>query len=273
MEIGVITGLNPDVNYLAPVREMGFNCVQLCSWNPDHCTAEQLKRAKQMLSDYGIRISSFWAGYTGPIAWNFTEGPITLGLVPEKYRRERLDQLKMWADFAAELKAPAIVTHCGFLPENMTDPEFPRVVEALVEIGSYCKNLGMGFWFETGQETPVTLLRHITATGLDNLGINLDPANLLLYGKGNPVDSLDVFGRYVKSVHAKDGFCPTDGNSLGQEARLGDGIVHFDQLVPKLIKLGYTGDFIIEREISGEQQKLDIRHAETLLKGWMSLAN
>ena len=270
MDIGVITYIHPEDDFIAPVRDLGLSCAQVCSWNPDHCTPELLRRTRELLDKHGVRISSFWAGYTGPIVWNFKEGPVTLGIVPPAYRAERVAQLKRWADFAAALGAPAIVTHCGFLPENMTDPEFPSVVVALKDIGGYCRKLGIGFWFETGQETPVTLLRHIAATGLDNLGINLDPANLLLYGKGCPVDSLDVFGQYVKSVHAKDGCCPTNPLELGHETRLGDGLVHFDQLVPKLIRLGYTGDFIIEREIHGEQQQKDIRHAEKLLRGWMA---
>lgn len=270
MAIGVITGLHPDTDFIGPVRELGLSCVQICSWNPDHRTPESLRHARALLDQHEIRLSSFWGGYTGPIAWNFTEGPTTLGIVPPELRADRVQQLKQWADFAAELGAPALVTHCGFLPENMTDPLFPGVVEALTDIGSYCKKLGIGFWFETGQETPVTLLRHIKATGLDNLGINLDPANLLLYGRGNPIDALDVFGPYVKSVHAKDGCCPTDPYNLGHEMRLGDGLVHFDRLVPKLLNLGFTGDFIIEREISGEQQKKDILHAADLLNGWIA---
>lgn len=269
MAIGAITYIQPEKDFIAPLHELGLTCAQVCCWNMSYCTPEQIRHTRTLLDDHGIRLSSFWAGYDGPVVWNFKEGPITLGIVPPALRASRLECLKRWADFAAELGAPAIVTHCGFLPENMTDPEFPPVVEALQDIGGYCRERNLGFWFETGQETPVTLLRHIKATGLDNLGINLDPANLLLYGKGSPIDSLDVFGSYVKSVHAKDGCCPTDPELLGHEVRLGDGLVRYHEFVPKLLGLGYTGDFIIEREISGEQQKKDILHAVDLLNGWM----
>ena len=269
MEIGVITRLRPDTDFIAPVRELGLTCAQVCCWDSDLCTPEQLRRTRELLDRHGIRLSSFWAGYPGRVAWNFREGPTTLGIVPPHLRAMRLDALRHWADFAAELGAPAIVTHCGFLPENMTDPEFPPVVEALRDIAGYCRDRGIGFWFETGQETPVTLLRHIVAVGLDNLGINLDPANLLLYGKGSPVDSLDVFGQYVRSIHAKDGCCPSDPYELGHETRLGDGLVRYHEFIPKLLRIGFTGDLIIEREISGEQQRKDILHAADLLRGWI----
>ena len=131
----------------------------------------------------------------------------------------------------------------------------------------YCKKLGIGFWFETGQETPVTLLRFIEEVGLDNLGINLDPANLLLYGKGNPIDALHVFGKWVRSIHAKDGCPPTTGTELGPEVKVGTGFVRYPEFIPKLLDCGFTGDLTIEREIRGEQQNKDIRDTIGYLQG------
>ena len=101
--------------------------------------------------------------------------------------------------------------------------------------------------------------------GGEYLGVNLDPANLLLYGKANPCDALDVIGAYVRGVHAKDGEYPTDGRRLGVEKPLGDGRVHFEVLLPKLKALGYRGALTIEREISGPQQIADIKRAIKLL--------
>ena len=96
--------------------------------------------------------------------------------------------------------------------------------------------------------------------------MNLDTANLILYGKANPVDALDVIGKYVRNLHAKDGFYPTDGMNLGREARVGDGKVDFEGVIRGLHALGYDGAITIEREISGEQQNLDIRHARDYLQ-------
>ncbi len=131
------------------------------------------------------------------------------------------------ADFTAQIGVPDIITHVGFIPENPNEPEYRSLVSALRYLVQYCQGGGLHFLFETGQETPVTLLRTIEDIGLPNVGINLDPANLILYGKANPVDALDVFGKYVRGVHAKDGLYPTTEASLGQEVPLGHGKVNF----------------------------------------------
>jgi L-ribulose-5-phosphate 3-epimerase len=147
----------------------------------------------------------------------------------------------------------------GFIPENAKDPELQALVNAVGEVAQECKEHGIEFWFETGQETPVAMLRLIELAGTGNLGINLDPANLILYGKANPIDALDVFGSYVKNIHAKDGLYPTDPMKLGKEVKVGDGKVRFPEFVAALKAIGYTGEYIIECEISGEKQQKDIK--------------
>lgn len=270
MDIGVMSGLSEKGEGLKTVADFGLRCCQVVSWSMELCRPEVAKATRKAAEDAGVRISAFWAGVPGPAAWNFTHGPVTLGLVPAEFRWARMEALKRWADFAAILGAPAIVTHCGFLPENMTDPDYEAVTVAIRDVAGYCKKLGLGFWFETGQETPVTLLRYIDAVGLDNLGINLDPANLLMYGRGNPIDALDVFGRHVRCVHAKDGNCPTDGLHLGPEVRVGTGAVRFPEFLRKLKSVGFAGDLVIEREIHGEQQRLDIARTVEDLRRWVA---
>ncbi|TMV52732.1 sugar phosphate isomerase/epimerase [Paenibacillus mesophilus] len=100
----------------------------------------------------------------------------------------------------------------------------------------------MEFWFETGQETPVVLLRTIQRVGTNNLGINYDPANLILYGKGNSVEALDMIGPYIRNIHVKDGFYPTDGEHLGRQVAVGQGKVDFPRLLAGLKKLGFQGE-------------------------------
>ena len=109
-------------------------------------------------------------------------------------------------------------------------------------------------------------MRILEDIGTDNLGINLDPANLLMYGKANPVDALDVLGAYVRGVHAKDGEYPTDGRKLGVEKPLGEGRVDFLRPLAKLKALGYDGALTIEREISGPQQIEDIKRSKRFLE-------
>lgn len=269
--IGVIHMLdtNHKGNMFQVVSDYDFRVCQLCGWDRELCTKEVAERVVREALEVNVRVCAVWAGVPGPAEWNFTGGPITLGLVPEQYREERIKALKDWADFAVWIGAPAIITHCGFIPENMTDPEYPKVVAAIREVATYCESLGIEFWFETGQETPVVLLRTIKQVGTSNLGINLDPANLILYGKGNPIDALDTFGSYVRNIHVKDGLYPTDGDRLGEEVRAGTGKVSFPLFIQKLKEIGFTGEYIIEREISGEEQRQDILQTTNDLKLWM----
>ena len=256
--IGAIISLEHE-EPLEQLTSLGLSVCQLSSWSPDSWSAKTARAMRDELAGSGVTATAFWGGWSGPKAWNFSEGPSTLGIVPREYRSQRTTELKRAGEFAVELGVPAVVTHLGFLPENPSDPEFGPVVETVREIGRYLDSLGLEFWFETGQETPVAMVRVIRESGLTNLGVNLDPANLILYGKANPVDAVGIFGRLIRNVHAKDGRYPTDPMKLGEETRVGEGLVGFPALIEALERAGYEGPFIIEREISGEEQRRDIR--------------
>jgi sugar phosphate isomerase/epimerase len=254
----------PSLNYVA---EFGLKTCQLCCWSADTYSPELAKRIREESARTGVSVTSLWAGWPGPKVWDFIDGPATLGLVPREYRTARVEALQRAGKFAHEAGLPAIVTHLGFIPENPRDPVFDEVVAAVKDIAVFLKELGVQFWFETGQETPVTMLRLIERVGTGNLGVNLDSANLILYGKANPIDALDVFGQHVRGVHAKDGMYPTDPMKLGHEVKVGEGRVRFPEFVKRLEGLGYKGAYIIEREISGEQQKKDIADTVKYLEG------
>ena len=273
--IGAMVGYNTDVDILEKFRknqELGINSCQICIWNVDIFKSdEHAEKIKSAIAETGINVSSLWAGWTGPCEWNFTAGPDTIGLVPVAYRFTRLNELKSASDFAEKIGVNQVITHVGFIPENPSATEFNGTVAALRNLCGYMKQKGQYFLFETGQETPITLLRTIEAIGTGNLGVNLDTANPILYGKANPVDALDVFGKYVMDTHIKDGFYPTNGMYLGHEARAGDGKANIPEVVRKLIvEYNYEGPFTIEREISGEQQTADIIHAKKLLEDAMA---
>ncbi len=265
LDIGVIISLEKLLeNGIQELEELGLDTCQVNAWNTDILTEENANRLKEMAGDK-VRIASVWVGWPGPKAWNFIDGPSTLGLVPKEYRYVRMEALKRGADFAKILGVNDIVTHVGFIPENPSTTEYRETVIAVREVASYCKNLNIYFNFETGQETPITLIRTIEDVGLDNLGINLDPANLLLYGKANPVDAVDIFKGLIRGVHVKDGKYPTDGKHLGEETPVGEGLVNFPVLIDRLVKYNYKGPLIIEREISGPKQKEDILKAKNIL--------
>ena len=196
LDVGVLVGLSRDPEPgIRKVADLKLHSCQVSSWNPDDWAEETGEKLREACRRHEVRVSTFWSGCPGPAVWNFTEGPKTIGLVPPEYRAMRVEALKKAADFAAGFQLPSITTHVGFIPEDPNDPKFEGTVEALREVAGHCRKLGIAFCFETGQETPVTLLRTIERIGLDNLGINLDTGNLILYGKANPVDAIDVFGR------------------------------------------------------------------------------
>ncbi len=251
---------------LQKLRQMDFSTCQLLSWKPEVWTTENARTLKGWLEEYGITPSAFWCGYAGPGEWNFYEGPVTLGLVPPEYREMRVKNLCDGGDFAKALGLTDVVTHMGFIPESPNDPEWLPFCDAVRRVAEHLKENGQWLLFETGQETPVTMLRCFEVVGTGNLGVNLDTANLILYGKANPVDALDTFGTYVRNVHAKDGRYPTNGHDLGEETRLGDGKVDFLKFFQTLKELGYDGAVTIEREIEGAQQDADILYAREYLR-------
>lgn len=248
------------------LRENHFDSCQLISWNPSVWTDENAVTLKKLLTQYEITVSAFWCGWEGPRIWDFYDGQLTLGLIPPEYRQMRIQNLCMGADFAHKLGISDVVTHMGFIPENPNDPNFNAFCVAVRTVALHLKENGQFLLFETGQETPVTMLRCFEQVGLDNLGVNLDTANLILYGKANPVDALDVFGRYVRNIHAKDGLYPTNGHDLGKETRIGEGKVDFRALFARLHALGYDSYVTIEREISGDQQLIDILESREYLQ-------
>ncbi len=247
------------------LQEMGIPTCQLACWDLSLFTDEKAEEIKTACAETGVAVSALWCGWSGPCTWNFYEGQTTLGLVPAAYRYDRMKELVKGAEFAQKIGVSDVITHCGFLPENPCSPEFAEIVVCLKWLTKQYAARGCNFLFETGQETPVTLLRTIEEVGAENIGINLDPANLILYGKANPVDALDMIGKYVRNVHGKDGMYPTDGRRLGKETPLGEGKVNYPALIRRLAEIGYQGPITIEREITGDQQTEDVKAACALL--------
>ena len=248
------------------VHEFGMGCCQLMT-NAGAVTKENADAVVSASKEFDITVSAVWAAWSGPAEWNFYGGPQTLGLVPVAYRQKRLDEICAQADFAAGIGVTDVITHVGFLPEDPNDSNFPSICACLRWLCRRLEAQGQYFLFETGQETPTTLLRTIESTGCPNMGINLDTANLILYGRGSTVDALDVFGGYVRNTHMKDGMYPTTGRELGREVPLGEGKANIREVIRRLEEIGYTGIYCVEREISGIKQLEDIQAARDLIAG------
>ena len=245
---------------------LGIRHAQLISWNSANWTDESAQEINALVKELDFTFTAFWCGWCGPKFWNFTEGPQTLGLVPVEYRHLRMNDMLNGAAFAKKIGVNDIITHMGFIPCLPNDPNYPGFLAAVKFLARSYKRDGQNLLFETGQETPVCLLRLIEDVGTGNLFVNLDPANLVMYGMANPVDALDVFGDYVRGVHAKDGKYPTNGRELGPEVKVGTGKVDYPKLIEGLKAHGFDGSLTIEREISGEQQIIDIKDTKKYLE-------
>ena len=137
------------------------------------------------------------------------------------------------ADFAAQLGVPGIATHIGFVPEDDHDPDYIAVRELVRRVCDHAATLEQTFALETGQERAEVLLDFIHDVNRDNLGINFDPANMILYGTGDPIEALGILAAHILSVHCKDGNWPKPGRlgALGTEVALGQGAVNIEKVL------------------------------------------
>jgi sugar phosphate isomerase/epimerase len=264
--LGVVTsvvGKNGPEAAIAKVHSLGF---QTCQIHVGMSPADIVEPLREALAKYQVEATAVMTLGEGKNVWDFYQGPLTIGIVPPATRAGRVDALKRASDLGKKLGIEAVHTHCGFIPEDPNEPLYKDAVAAIRDVASHCKANGQTFMMETGQETPITLLRAIEDTGLDNVKVNLDTANLILYGKGEPVGALDVIGKYVHGLHAKDGLYPTDPKKLGKEVAIGEGRVDFPKVIQGLKALNYTGPITIEREISGPKQEADLRASKTFLE-------
>ena len=234
---------NPESD-IAHVHSLGLPTAHVSVQDVSPAMATRLRSA---LDRYEVEATVIHSSGPGEEKYDLVQAPPMFGLVSSRHRRERIDHLKRASDFAKQVGVPALFNQWGFIPEVPSDPLYEPTVMAAREIANHCRGNGQMFFNETGQETPITMLRTIQDTGVDNLGLVLDAGNLVVYGKGNPVDALDVIGKYVRAVHAKGGFYPTDPRYLGKQVPASQhSKVDWPQLIRRLKALGYDGTVTIE---------------------------
>jgi L-ribulose-5-phosphate 3-epimerase len=249
------------------VHDLGFpTCFLSLDAYIGKFTPQLATQFKGLLTKYNVTCTTVEVVAPPPLVWDFMQGPSTIGLVPPATRAARIDALKQASDFAKLLGVHQVQTHCGFIPENPEDPLYKETVAAIKEVAQHCAQNDQLFLMETGQETPTTMSRAIRDVNLPNLGVGLDTANLILYGKANPVDAVAILGPHVHAIHAKDGRWPTNPDKLGEEVLIGTGLVDFKKVFEGLRKGGYTGAITIERETSGPQQIEDVRKEKQYLE-------
>jgi L-ribulose-5-phosphate 3-epimerase len=268
MSLGLLVSpFNAPEEIIRRVHELGFsNCFLSLDGYINRFTPASASQLRGLLTKYDVVATTVEVVGPAPLEWNFLRGPSTIGLVPRASRENRTDALRQVSDFAKLLGVSQVQTHCGFIPEDPADPLYAETVQAIHTVASHCARNDQYFLMETGQETPTTMSRMIRDVNMPNLAVGLDTANLILYGKANPTDAVDILGPHIRSVHAKDGRWPTDPSKLGEEVLIGKGLVDFRTVFTKLHRVGYTGAITIERETSGPQQIDDVRQEKTYLE-------
>lgn len=262
---GIFTSIDEGLGAgLDSVKELGVATVHLHAPGRAFRTAEKTAAIKDQFAAAGIEISVVFAGFPDEDYTTPETTQQTVGLVPLDRRARRLEETLAIADFAAALGVDAVGMHLGFVPEASA-PDFAVVVEVARTVCDHCRGHGQYFHLETGQETADELLAFIGAVDRENLAVNFDPANMILYQAGPPLEALDRVGRFVRSVHCKDAAIERrPGQPWSEDAPLGHGDVNIRAFLLKLRDLGYEGPLTIEREFSPDQVG-DIRAALQLL--------
>lgn len=256
------------VETLQAIKKTGVTCGQLGFEGTLTLNDELAAAWKAALESEDFPIVTCFIAYNGEEYPDIPTVADTVGFVPERFRTERMARTREVSDFAAKLGVNAIGLHIGCVPEDDAHPDYLAVLGMVREIADHAAAHGQIFALETGQESAAVLRDFIEDVNRPNLKINFDPANMILYGSGDPIEALSVLGDLVTSVHAKDGIWPAGGpGSLGIEKVLGTGDVGMRRFVTKLREIGYTGPLCIEREgVAWEQKLVDIEAGVAELK-------
>ncbi len=267
--LGVFASIDAGLGVrLEVAHDLGVPTIQLHAPHQHTRTKPQAERFLEQLEKLGIRISVVFGGFEGESYADIPTVVETVGLVPPATRAARLKEMQEISDFARLLGVSAVGLHIGFVPHDHADPLHAAVVRVARQLCDHCKSNGQNLHLETGQESADTLLDFLHEVGRDNLFVNFDPANMILYGSGEPIEALRKVGRYVRSVHCKDAkWAARPGKEWGREVPLGEGDVGMEDFLRTLKEIGYTGPLTIEREIpqEPERQKEEIGRGLRLL--------
>jgi sugar phosphate isomerase/epimerase len=225
---------------------------------------------KKALDDENFTVVTLFAAYKGESYADIPTVQRTVGFIPPATRAEREARTLAVSDMAAELGVPGIATHVGFVPEDTRDENYIAVRELVRRVCDHAAKHGQTFALETGQEAADTLLDFFLDVNRENLRINFDPANMILYGTGDPIAALDRLQQHVVTVHCKDGDWPPQNvaGALGTERPLGAGAVGMERFIAKLKEIRYKGPLCIEREVHDQAERArDIQRAVALLQG------
>jgi sugar phosphate isomerase/epimerase len=259
LEIGVMFwGGRDPVETLSEVKGLGVRCGQIGIPGDMNLGASARDTWKSALAAEQFTLVTVFAAFTGESYADIPTVQSTVGFIPPETRAEREKRTIECSDFAAVLGIPSIATHIGFVPEDSSHPDYVAVREMVRRVCDHAATHQQTFALETGQEPAQTLLHFFKDANRPNLRINFDPANMILYGTGDPIEALGVLAQHVVSVHAKDGNWPPKGvpGALGKEQPLGQGAVGMERFIDKLKLIGYKNPLNVERECHDHQERL-----------------
>ncbi len=189
----------------------------------------------------------------------------TGGIAPDKTWEQNWQNIRATAALAKELELKLVTFHAGFLPHDPKDPDFAKMLRRLAETAEAFRAAKLVLGLETGQETAPVLVKLLSKLNRPNVGVNFDPANMILYDKGNPITALRKLGPWIRQVHIKDALRTKVPGTWGQEVTVGTGQVNWAAFFATLKELKFTGDFVIERE-AGNQRVADVHTAKEVVK-------
>lgn len=242
------------------LHDQGFGSCEI-NYKKNALTKDFAEQVKMASKKHNIRVTTLVGVPGSKSVWNFRQGPATIGLVPVEERTDKIKVYHEMIDFCAMADIPAMHSHFGFIPEDPSSEQYKDFIKVMQDLANYAKERKVMIYFETGQETPTTLIRAIKDIGTGNVFINCDLANLLMYGKANSLDAVKLFGPLIKEFHAKDGKYPDPNNpyELGAEVPIPTGEVDFPAVIAELKKQGFKGAVTIECELNGSRHDYVIK--------------
>lgn len=250
--------------------ELGVNVAQIACGDPHHANWDEGDDMPAAALASGIAFTSAMLGFPGE---DYTS-PATIrrtgGFGDPALRAERLDRLRWGVERTVALGLSDLTLHAGFLPE-LGDPARGAMLATLTRAATIAADRGVTLCFETGQETADLLRATLDDLASPHLKVNFDPANMLLYDKGDPIRAIDILAPDIRTVHVKDARRPTVPGAWGEEVPLGEGEVGVARFVRALRAIGYEGALVVEREVGDQAGRLrDVAYGLRVLKDCLS---
>lgn len=245
---------------IANLREIGLSRVQL-ALDPLRDNPDAWEKTPELFAAAGIEIVSGMFGTIGEDYTTLETIKDTGGVLPDQHWDANWEGIQKIADIVEGLGLNLVTFHAGFLPHEESNPGFTKLMGRIEQIAGLFSAKGIDLGFETGQETADTLKLFLEKLNRPSVGVNFDPANMILYAKGDPIDALNTLAPFLKQCHIKDATLTKEPGTWGEEVTVGTGEVDWTAFLATLDNLGFNGDCCIERE-AGEQRIADIRTAK-----------